>query len=160
MNIYAMTVAEIMTRSVFYAKKDMPVSRLISEFCSQHLHSAPVVAEDLTLVGIVSIRDVMKMFMTNYIALIPSLDKVSDADLSTAMSALRINEDLTVADIMRAAVKFVWEDTPVIDAAAMMFTSRVHRLPVTRGRSLVGIVSQSDVMRTMAVGLRSGGACA
>jgi acetoin utilization protein AcuB len=40
-------------------------------------------------------------------------------------------------------------DTPLIEAYTLMFEREIRRLPVVRNKKLVGIVTQSDIQRTL-----------
>lgn len=56
----------------------------------------------------------------------------------------------TVGELMSAEVISVGEDSTIADAAALLASRRVHRLPVVRGERLVGLVSSADVVRWLA----------
>ncbi len=55
-------------------------------------------------------------------------------------------EGLRVADIMTRAVYAVDEDAPVSKVASTMLSAHLHRLLVTRGEEIVGIISTSDLI--------------
>lgn len=54
---------------------------------------------------------------------------------------------MLVRDRMTTPVLTLAEKTPVYDALALMKSRRIRRLPVMRGRRLVGIVTWTDLMR-------------
>jgi CBS domain-containing protein len=55
----------------------------------------------------------------------------------------------TVADVMTAEPVTVQVDTPVGDVATLMVEQEVDRVPVLDGERLVGIVSKSDIVRSL-----------
>jgi predicted transcriptional regulator len=55
-----MTVQEMMTPAVFSVSEDTPVSRVVSDMVALRVHRLFVVAEDGTLVGIITTMDVLK----------------------------------------------------------------------------------------------------
>ena len=55
---------------------------------------------------------------------------------------------------MSSPVLTAAEDTPVSDLADVMTDNRVKRLPILRAGKLVGVVSRSDVVRTLADAVR------
>jgi CBS domain-containing protein len=55
-----------------------------------------------------------------------------------------------VADVMSPDPVSVTEQTPVGDAVSLMEKHRIKRLPVLRGRKIVGIVSRADLLRALA----------
>lgn len=54
---------------------------------------------------------------------------------------------MLVRDRMTAAVVTIEPKTTIFDALAIMKSKRIRRLPVLRGRRLVGIVTWTDLMR-------------
>lgn len=54
---------------------------------------------------------------------------------------------MLVRDRMTSAVVTVEPKTPIFDALALMRQKRIRRLPVMKGRHLVGIVTWTDLMR-------------
>jgi CBS domain-containing protein len=55
-----MTVRDLMTPAVFAVSQDTPVSRVVSDMIGLRVHRLFVVAEDGTLVGIITTMDVLK----------------------------------------------------------------------------------------------------
>lgn len=62
----------------------------------------------------------------------------------------RQEQHKTVGDVMTRAVISVNEETPIERIAAQIAQHRIKRVPVTRDGKLVGIVTRSDLVRTMA----------
>ena len=60
------------------------------------------------------------------------------------------SDDLLVRDIMTPTVYTVPENTPVAKIARTMVAGRIHRLMVTRGGRVVGIVTSLDLVRLLA----------
>jgi len=54
-----------------------------------------------------------------------------------------------VKDVMTGDVEVVSEDASVAEVAAKMLRRRVNRLPVVRGRELVGIITRHDLLKVM-----------
>jgi acetoin utilization protein AcuB len=67
----------------------------------------------------------------------------------TDYAALRATfEQKTIADVMTAhAIVSTTEETPIEDAARVMYEHRIGCLPVMNGDALVGILTETDVMR-------------
>lgn len=68
----------------------------------------------------------------------------------TDYAALRATfEQKTIADVMTAhALVSTTEETPIEDAARVMYEHRIGCLPVMRGDELIGILTETDVMRS------------
>ena len=54
-----------------------------------------------------------------------------------------------VKDVMRNHVFTVQEDTPVAQVVELMVNQRVNRLPIMRGKQLVGIITRHDLLKLM-----------
>ncbi|MGQ0815801.1 MAG: CBS and ACT domain-containing protein [Gemmatimonadota bacterium] len=107
--------------------------RITREHAIRHL---PVVDKG-TLVGLVSDRDLR-------LAAPPIW--ASDTDYATLRATF---EQKTVADVMtHHAIISTSEDTPIEDAASLMYEHRIGCLPVMRDTELVGILTETDVMRS------------
>jgi CBS domain-containing protein len=61
---------------------------------------------------------------------------------------LRVQEGhLTVRDVMTPAAFTVEEDDPISDVARTLVDGHIHRVLVTRGHEVVGIISSLDLLR-------------
>jgi len=129
-------------------------ARQVAEFLtSQQISGAPVVDERGHVVGVISLSDLARSEAEGG-RLIPDgsdpgywvrgwEDKVSADELR----GLHVEEDgPMVRDLMNPAVFSVDEETPVSDVARSMIDARIHRVLVTRGRKIVGIVSSTDLL--------------
>jgi CBS domain-containing protein len=85
----------------------------------------PIVEEDMTLVGLISEFDLLKA-MTNG----KDLRKIAAAEIMTP------EEDLVT----------VTEDMPIMDLAKILEESHLVRVPVVKGKTLVGIVARQDIV--------------
>jgi acetoin utilization protein AcuB len=107
--------------------------RLVQRRGVRHL---PVV-ENGNLVGIVSDRDLKRAM--------PSA--------ATSLSAQELNyllDRVTVGEFMTRGVITIAPMFPVEEAARIMVTEKISALPVTEGGRLVGIVTETDVLRLFA----------
>jgi CBS domain-containing protein len=58
----------------------------------------------------------------------------------------------TVGDVMSSEPVTVQADTTIEDLATLMVEREVSRVPVLDGEKLVGIVSKSDIVRSLVAG--------
>ena len=107
----------------------------------------PVLDDDL-LVGIVSEFDLIRHIMGSDAGKLASfqsqLEKGGDLDdaYSRALKA-------RVTTIMTAPVITAQEDSELQAIADLMLAHKVQRIPILRGRSLVGIVRRADLMKAL-----------
>jgi acetoin utilization protein AcuB len=120
----------------------------------------------VTITPDVSVTDALRLMSEKKIRRLPVLDGeghlvgiVSDRDLLqaspspvTSLAIWEIHEllaKLTIEKMMTREVITVPEDTPLEEAARVMADSRIGGLPVMRGTELVGIISESDLFKTL-----------
>lgn len=129
-----MLVKDLMHTDVICFREQDPLSEVLDILVAQHLHGAPVVDEDGTLTGVISQQDVFFSGMTR------NLGEGGDP--------------LTVKDVMTSPPVSAGEDTPVADLCRMMYTLRIHRVPIVNDNKVTGIVSSLDVCAALAMGVK------
>ena len=148
------TAGDVMNPNVLTVQEDMTVEELASFLVENEISGAPVADPAGRLVGVVSVTDL-------------ALSVAKGADLSEGRSnpdffvhewgdtlnrdeieELRFGESsaLRVRDIMTPAIYSVDEQTPVPELAETLINGHIHRLLVTSGEKVVGIVTTSDLL--------------
>lgn len=154
------TARDLMTTEVLPAKADWPLNRLAEFLVENDISGAPVIDGDGRLVGVVSLMD-----MVRYDALPESVRWTSALGdyfrggrdkyrldypyADEELEVLHVDGDttITVADIMNPTVFVVDPDTPASIMADMMVRGQIHRLVVTSGGKVEGLVSALDLLR-------------
>lgn len=144
-----MLARDIMTSDVAWVAPDAPVLDVAELLVARRVSAVPVL-EDGELVGIVS-----------------EVDLLHRRELGTARDPfdrpwwVRLFKGeqwpasyvkahaAKVADVMSAPVVTVDEDATVTELASLLEKHSIRRVPVVRGRTLVGIVSRSDLIRAL-----------
>lgn len=147
-----LTVADIMTRQVVSVRPDTPVARIVELLIDRALRSAPVVDEENRVIGIITDGDLLTRGATE-------LPLALQRELSLAERAATIEtlaaHPHTAADLMTPNPITLRETTPLAEAAAVMADRGLKRIPVVDAQQrLVGMVSRSDLLATVAEGLR------
>ena len=131
-----MLVQDVMQAHAVTATLETRVPHLVRLLQRRGFRHVPVV-DGGKLVGIISDRDI-KQAMTS-------------AALSADGSERdRLVDELTAGQIMTRAVTTIGPMFGVEEAARLMATRRISALPVTEGDRLVGIVTETDVLRLFA----------
>lgn len=81
---------------------------------------------------------------------------VSDRDVKPIAAQPEQFEDWVVDDVMSAPVITVDPMAPVEDAARLMLKNKISALPVTQAGKLVGILTETDVLRLFVTALGAG----
>ncbi|MEL6772677.1 MAG: CBS domain-containing protein [Bacteroidota bacterium] len=144
-----------MTREVHTVPLDLPIDALAEFFVEHQISGAPVVADDDTLVGVVTLRDVVRTLRYpdrephRHTANDYYLRPLDGAYAQEELDGFRVGGGYqhTVRDIMTPAAYSVDEGLPVQDVADVMIRARLHRLLVTKEGKLSGILSALDLLR-------------
>ncbi len=100
----------------------------------------PVVDKQGNLVGIVVEKDLL----------------CASPSPATSLSIFEVHyllSKLQVKDVMTKRVITVGEDCPLEEAARIMVDQKIGSLPIVRGRKVVGIITETDIFKTMAEAL-------
>ncbi|MEZ4444118.1 MAG: CBS domain-containing protein [Polyangiaceae bacterium] len=148
-----LTAKDIMTRDLVTVRVDMPVEQLTELLLSRSISGAPVLNEAGKPVGVVSITDVMRSRNADQTS---SDDHIHDyykhaleQQYGKGELEMAIESELSVADIMTPMVFEVPEDAPVQRVADEMLRGHIHRVFVTRGHELQGVITSFDMVRVV-----------
>ena len=130
----SISVRDRMSRAVTTVRPEARLADAAALMRDRKIRHLPVVDGRGRLVGIVTARDLRQ-------ALFAPAVQAEATDLATVL------ESLTVADVMTRGVVSVRAVTSIRDAARVMHERRLGALPVVEGGRLVGILTETDVLR-------------
>lgn len=122
------TVRDIMTPDVTFCAADATAAEAAQMMAANDVGALPVCGSDGQLSGVVTDRDLALTIVAG--GLNPNETRVSD--LTDSSEVVTIAADASVDEAIRA-----------------MKDHSVRRLPVVEGTTLVGMVSQADIARSM-----------
>ncbi len=131
-----MRVAELMESDVRTVRDDASVAEAVASLADGHISGMPVVDGAGRVIGVVSSSDVL----------------AAEAGADGSAARRELMEDSMVRDIMTPRPYTVAPTDDVREAARQMLYADVHRLFVTDGDRVVGIVSTTDIVRAVANG--------
>ena len=120
---------EIMQSNVITAKQDAPVLEVINLLAQNEITGLPVVDDDMTLVGLVSEKDVLS------IAYHVLADVIGDA-----------MDSRKISDIMTEDVVSFSPDDHLADICQCFMNKPFRRVPVLDNGKVVGIISRKDII--------------
>ena len=129
-----MRVRELMTGALITARPDMPVLDARHLMIEKRIRHLLVTSDSGELLGIVTDRDI----------------RLNLPSQATSLSVWELNYLLTrlmVGKVMTQSVITVGPDREVRDAALLMLDHRIGALPVVDGGRLIGIVTETDLLR-------------
>lgn len=138
-----MLARDVMSNGVLSIADDATVLEAIELLVTTRVSTMPVLDKDGFVVGIVSEADVVKQtkVITDRDTGHGEIDPALTADALARAKALR------VADIMTRDVITAREDASLRDIVNLMARHNIKRIPIVRDRAIVGVVSQTDVLK-------------
>ncbi len=115
---------DIMTRRVICTRKDTPICEAIKLMVQNNITGVPVVEDDMTLVGMLSEQDVLRLFHT-----------------------YNDEKDRTVNDFMTQPAIHFEEHEPLLDICYCLRDNSIRRAPITSNSKVVGIISRADILK-------------
>lgn len=130
-----MTVGELMTAGkLVTALPETPILEARGRMLERRIRHLLVTDTDGSLVGIVTDRDIR-------------LNLPSQATSLSVWEITHLLTKLTVGEVMTRTVITVGPERPAHHAAQLMLDHSIGALPVTQAGRLVGILTETDVMR-------------
>ena len=130
-----MQVQDVMTRSPIVAAASTPIGDAAALMKQHNVRRLPVVS-DGRVIGIVTDRDLKE-------AKPPSSVALSAWELKTLLSRM------TLQGLMRRPVITLPPDAPLEHASRLMMEKKIGGIPIVEDGRLVGIVTESDVLRVL-----------
>ena len=115
---------DIMTKNVISLEKETPISQALKVLFDNNISSIPVVEEDNTLVGILSERDLLKLFGKE------EKSKSKKVDDYMTQPAVHFDENENLHDVRDC-----------------LMNNYFRGVPVTSKGKLAGIVSSRDILK-------------
>lgn len=147
-----MKVKEIMTKKVITIKTHMSAKEALAIMLKTRVSGLPVVDFTGKLVGMFTGSAILTFVLPSY------LDKVGgfvyEENPKAIIKRLQELEKVRINKLMEKEVITVNQDTPLSEAARIMLTHKIRRLPVlNKENQLVGIVVRKDIIKALAKGM-------
>lgn len=140
-NFLQKEVRKFMRAPVISVSPDAPLADAVSLFRRHRIRHIPVLMNK-SLKGIVSDRDVRRLL---------GWSSVQDMKAQAEGRLPEAETPDTVSGVMQKDVLSINDRATVRDAARRMTDHRIHALPVLSDKEVVGIITQSDLIRAIAI---------
>jgi CBS domain-containing protein len=144
----AMKVQEIMTRDVISVRPETPIRDVAALLAKRRISGVPVTTDDDKMLGIVSEGDLLRR---PEIGTEPKgnwwLEGFAQADAIASTYAKA--HGLKAGDVMTRHVASVHPSADLVEAAAVLDSHHIKRVPVVHEGKLIGIVTRSDIVRAL-----------
>ena len=115
---------EVMTKNVISVKKETPICKALELLVEHNISGIPVVEDDMTLIAVISERDILSLYQTS-------------EDV----------KDKTVDDFMTQPVIFFDEEEGLQDICDCLMNNYIRRVPITSKGKLIGVISRRDIIK-------------
>lgn len=141
-----------MTSTVIVVRKETRVNDLIGTLLQNKISCAPVVDENGALIGIVTKTDVIGhlLDMDLDITFHGAIKNIVDKDIKGYKLDVSLEGELTVEKIMTNKPITAKENDSIQKLAEKMINKKIHRLIITKGKKITGIISTLDIISHVA----------
>lgn len=129
-----MRVADLMQRNVKTVAADATIAEAVSALADAHVSGLPVVDGTGKMVGVITTTDILE----------------AEAETEESGARERLFEATEVSEIMTRQPRVIGPAADLRAAAQQMLRQDVHRLFVEEHGQLVGVISQTDIVRAVA----------
>jgi predicted transcriptional regulator len=152
-----LSAGDIMTKNVLMAYEGWSIKRLSQFLIKNKISGVPVIASDHSLVGVVTLSDVVKFESKSQAEKSELLNEVYaefvgrqyDDDLQAQMMS-KAGENCTVNQIMTKHVVQVDVATSFQEVAYVMLQNGIRRVFVTKNSLMCGVISGSNILTAIA----------
>lgn len=141
-----MTIRDVMTHAVFTVRRDTPLKDVARLLIDNGVSGVPVVDDDGTVAGVVSEADFLVKEQGAGEIRHRRLAWLLGESAETRHNLEKVDAR-TAGEAMTAPAVTIEATRLIRDAAAVMTSQRVNRLPVVEHDKLVGIVTRADLVR-------------
>ncbi|MDD1695646.1 MAG: CBS domain-containing protein [Methanoregula sp.] len=152
-----MLVKDAMTKDPIVCTADTPLRDAVGIMRKNHIGGLPVM-EGSDLVGIITESDLISLLESERISddlWLPSPFEIIEIPIREYINwektkhALRNIGDMPVKKVMTHRVITAEEEMEIEAAAALMLNEGIARLPVIRGKKVVGILTRADIINAV-----------
>jgi len=148
---------DLMSSNVLSVYEGWSIQRLADFFLNHKINGAPVIASDHQLVGVVSVSDIFRFEnaddKTKSDALkscyrdSTGMDFISQEDLRSWSK--NAQQNCTVHQIMVNNIIAVDAEESLTEVTRLLVANEIHRIFVTNNKKIEGVISTTDILRTL-----------
>jgi len=140
-----MNIKSCMKRHVVYVKANTTIHEAAEIIVKKHIGLLPVVDDNDHPIGVVGMRDLLKLELPDFVNFVSDVDFVHDfgAVEDTRPPAKTLNK--SIKGMMHPVIT-VEEDCGLLRAYTLLLQQNLHDIPVvSKGGKLIGIASRVDI---------------
>jgi len=153
-----MKVKDIMTRSLITLRPDDTLHKVLETFTTREISGAPVV-ENGKLVGLITELDIIRILdiytpkihftsMPHFFLVLAGLK--SKRKTTELKKKIMVAAKLKIYDCMTKEPVVLEENADIMEAARLIDTYKVNRIPIMGKGKVVGILTRNDLIKAVA----------
>jgi len=154
--INKLTAESTMNSDVLMAFKNWTINRLSSFFIENGISGVPVIASDQSLVGVVTVTDILNFDTKTNKEGISLVEEVyaefagfkSGKGIINKMVS-KANEQCSIKQVTTSNAIQVEEDAPLTQVSKIMLDAGIHRIFVSKDGLLSGVISTTNILRVI-----------
>lgn len=140
-----MNVSDCMKHHVVSIQSSITIREAAAIFVRKHIGLLPVVDKDDRPIGVIGMRDLLKLELPDFVNFVMDVDFVHDFGAVEETRPVAGTLNKTVKSLMRPVIT-VEEDCGLLRAYALMLQQNLHDIPVVaKDGKLIGIASRVDI---------------
>jgi CBS domain-containing protein len=152
-----MKVKDVMSKSPKAVYPYYTVKRVLKTLSKNRISACPVVNKNRNVVGIVAKRDVLKLIDVHSKIFASTSDLfglvvavLKDESFDSLKQTFKTLLNHRVDEIMTKKVYTIKPEDDLYKAIKLLDNYEINTLPVVKNKKLVGVISRTDVIRTLA----------
>jgi len=141
-------VKDFMIRDLTSVTEDTPLKEATELLCKRKLCGVPVLNKQKEISGWISCKDIISSIFPEQVKL-EEPNIISIMDISKDIKKLTQIGQSLVKDYMSKNVISVSEDAPASDVAKLILQKGIRRMPVSKGKRLLGTVGRPCLCRML-----------
>ncbi len=158
-----MRVKDVMRTTVIVLAQNATLKDVLDKFLKHHLDCLPIIDAAQRVVGLITIDDLVDIFLPRYYEMLRDVSALQDKGQLTSLFnqsfvGLDIHHEklILAADVMRTHLPWILQDESLLEAASILQSQNAQRLPVIdKDQRLTGLLSDFDVILALLRGAPS-----
>lgn len=135
---------DLMLKDITSISENASLEQAAELLAQKKISGMPVINEKREIKGFISEKDIVASLFPEQVD-IENPEIVSFFNLSQVIKRINRDKKIFVKDYMNKTVYFVDENVPLTDVADLMLKKSLKRIPVTKGKELVGIIERASL---------------
>lgn len=144
-----MKVKDIMTENIKSISGEISVKEAMELLFKHKISGLPVLDKKGSLIGMFTEKDILKTVLPGYVEQVGKF--IYEDDPKIIKKKMQGLDKIKVKEIMRKDVVTISKETSLSEAARLMLTQKIRRVPVVdEDKKVIGIVAREDIVRAFA----------